>query len=100
MKKKLINFSFLLTALSFAATFLINIQIAKNYMEVDGKTRALFSLTELLSYDYQYYVVIFGLAALILALFSTAPKNKKLIAAIFAVLAIAFVFARAWRLFI
>ena len=100
MKKHLIKFSFILSFISLAATFLINTQIAKHYLKVDGKTQALFSLNELLTYGYQYYVAVLGLLALISALFVITPANKKIIAIALAILSIAFVFARVWRLFI
>ena len=100
MKKHLIKFSFILSFISLAATFLINIQIAKHYLTTVGKTRALFSLIEMVRYGYQYYVVVLGLLALISALFAIAPANKKIITIALAILSIAFVFARVWRLFI
>ncbi len=100
MKKHLIKISFILSFLSLAATFLINIQIAKHYLKADGKTRALFGLTELLNYGYQYYIAVLGLFALISALFATAPANKKIIALVLSILSIAFVFARVWRLLV
>lgn len=100
MKKHLIQFSFILSLISLATTFLINIQIAKHYLNADGKTRALFGLNELLTYGYQYYVGVLGLMAFLIAIFSTAPLNKKIIAAVLGLLSIACVFARIWRLFI
>lgn len=100
MKEHLIKISFILSLISLATTFLINIQIAKHYLNADGKTQALFSLNELLTYGYQYYVAILGLLALISALFAIASANKKIIAAVLALLSIACVFARIWRLFI
>lgn len=100
MKKHFVTSSLVLSFISLAATFLINIQIAKHYLKADGKTRALFSLNELLTYGYQYYVAVLGLLAIIIALLATVPSNKKLIAIILAILSIAFVFARVWRLLV
>lgn len=99
MKIKYIQVSYILSLLSFITTMLINIQIVKTYLKVDGKTRALFSLMEL-QYGYQYYVSIVGLTAFFIALFAPAYRNQKIIAAVLALLSIAFVFARVWRLFI
>lgn len=80
----------------------INYQIAKEFNHVDGKTKALFGIKELLQYSYQYYVVVLGLVALIFSLLAkqTETKNHRKIAIIFSLISIAIVFARIWRLFV
>jgi hypothetical protein len=68
-----------------------------------GKTRALFGLTELLQFGYQYYVVITGAVSLILSVLSIKSnknQNKKSIALVLSIAAITIVFIRIWRLFV
>ncbi len=102
-KKKYLEASLVLSIASIAITVFINVQIALEYKRVDGKTRALFGITELLSFGYQYYVVIFGIVSLIYAVLNfkaNSQTNKKLTALLLSLFAIAFVFARIWRLFV
>lgn len=102
-KEKLLLFSVLLSLLSIIITTLINIAIAKTYLRVDGKTRALFGITELLQFGYQYYVALPGIVSLILALVclkSNSHYGKKYTAIILSMFALIIVFARIWRLFI
>lgn len=86
--------------ISILISLQINFEIAKRYDSADGKTRALFGITELLQFGFQYYVTIIGLVSLIFAIlnFRTKTNTRKTIAAVlFSLLAIAVVFARIWR---
>ena len=101
MKKKLLDLSILLSIVSIALTVIINFQIAKEYLRVEGKTKALFGIKEMLQFSYQFYVA--GIA-LLSALFAIICKNveisKKYIAIILSLLALLIVFLRIWRLFV
>ncbi len=95
--------SILLSLVSIAITVFINFRIAGTYLRVDGKTRALFGLTELLSFGYQYYVGLLGIISLIFAMAGrkgSSRSGKKFIDVLLSLFAIALVFARVWRLFI
>ena len=98
-----LNFSILISVISIAVTLFINIQIAARYTRSDGKTKALFGIIELLQFKYQYYVVLLGIIALILAIVSVRIdkiKNKKNIGMLLSVIAVVIVFLRSWRLFV
>src|SRR5687768_17338629 len=102
MKKNYLEISILLSILSITITLFINNQIANAYLKSVGKTRALFGLTEL-RFGYQYFVVIFGIIALIFAILGTkgtSQRSKKLIAVLLSLLAIIIVFVRIWWLFV
>lgn len=103
MRKRYTSISIFLSVVSISLTLFINIQIAKEYLRVDRKTQILFGLTEQLQFGYQYYVVIIGTAALILALLSLRTAGKKtrtVVAIMLSTVAIALVFMRIWRLFV
>jgi len=76
MNRKLL-FSFALSCLSLILTTWINLSIAKHYQRTNGKTRALFGITEL-TYGFQYWVAIFGIAALVLSLSSRYRSRLRL----------------------
>jgi len=102
-KKKYFEASIVLAIVSIAITVFINIQIAIKYKRADGKTKALFGITELLSFGYKYYVAIFGIISLVYAVLNLKTDNqtnKKLTAFLLSLFAIAIVFARIWRLFV
>jgi hypothetical protein len=102
-KTRFLGISILLSIISIAATLLINWEIAKKYLRSDGKTRALFGITELYQFGYQYYLVILGIISLILVIFSKKEKDKRIkmgTALLLSLLAIAIVFIRIWRLFV
>ncbi len=96
--KKSFYISLSLSILSIIFTVFINIQIAKEYLRVDGKTKALFGIKELLQFSYQYYVAILGILALLLALFSKETKKSIILSASLAILSVALVFLRIWRI--
>lgn len=102
-KKECLIFSILLSFISISVTVFINIQIAKEYLRVDGKTKALFGIKELLQFGYQYYVVILGLLSLIFAILSfksNAQRSRLFAATLLSIFSITIVFLRIWRLFI
>lgn len=101
MKNRLLEFSLLLSAISITLTVIINFQIAKEYLRVDGKTQALFGIKEMLQFSYQYYVVGIGLISASFAFIGkTNRPRKKYIAIILSFIAILLVFTRTWRLFV
>jgi hypothetical protein len=102
-KSKYLYYSLLLSLASIITTLCINYQIAKEYLRVDGKTQALFSIKELLQFGYQYWVAIAGLVALILGIIGTVKSTStafKWAAILLSLLSIALVFVRIWRVFI
>jgi hypothetical protein len=101
MKRYFLALSFLLSTISIILTIGINICIAQAYEVAKGKTRALFGITELLVYGYQYDVCILGLAAFIFAALGKSPnKSKKIFAIGLSLMAVALVFVRCWQLFV
>jgi hypothetical protein len=103
LKKDYLSVSLAVSLLSIAITTYINIQIAQFYIKATGKTRALFGITELLNFGYQYYVTVLGLAASLLFIFSSkgnGSNGKKQLAMLLSFAAIAIVYVMVWRLFI
>ena len=95
--------SVILSGLCIAIIIKINIDIAHRYFQSDGKTQALFGITETLVFYYQYYFVGLGLIALVLAIVGSKKKEQKIIngvAYIIGILALILIFARVWRLMI
>ena len=91
-----------MSIISIAITLFINHKIAETFLRADGKARAIF-LPELLVFGYQYYVVLLGIVALILAIIGVRKNTqttKKTTAVLLSLLAIMIVFVRIWRLFI
>jgi hypothetical protein len=102
-KSNYLKVSISLSIISIALSLLINIIIAKEYLRVDGKTRALFGIKELYQFGYQYYVVILGIVSLIIAILSIRGNNQRgkvLTAILLSLFALIAVFARMWRLFV
>jgi hypothetical protein len=98
--KNLSVFSILLSFTAIILIVYINYQIAKEYLRVDGKTRALFGIKEILQFSYQYYVIIIGFLALGIALIIRNPDKQKSIALALSLGAIILVFCRLWRFFV
>ena len=102
-KIKYLGISILLSVISIAISIFINTQIAKVYLRSSGKNKALFGLTELTRFGYQYYIALLGIVSLIFAILSikkNAQGIKKITAVLLSLLAMGIVFARIWRLFI
>lgn len=99
MKNTFLKISIILSVISILITITINFQISKAYSNSHGKGRALFGLTELLEFGYQYYITIIGIISLIFAIFSL-KKKEKVIGIFLSLTAISMVFARIWRLFV
>jgi hypothetical protein len=102
-KSRLLNTSILLSILSISLSVFINIQIAREYVRVDGKTRALFGLVEVLQFGYQYYLCIAGVIALVVAILAIkggGQRKKILFAILLSLFAIVVVFVRLWKLFV
>ncbi|HNP24739.1 MAG TPA: hypothetical protein PKM63_22065 [Panacibacter sp.] len=92
--------SIAISIISILITIAINIQIAKEYLRVDGKTRALFGIKELLQFGFQYYVAILGITALIIGVIAKDKSKSTPFAISLSVFAIILVFMRIWELFI
>lgn len=73
MKNKSIHIAIIISITSIIITLAINFQIAREYLQADGKTKALFGLKEIFQFSYQYYVCILGVVALF---FSLKANNK------------------------
>lgn len=103
LKIKYLPLSILLSLLSIAVILFINYQITKEYLRVNGKTRALFGIKEILQFGYQYCVAVAGIVALGFAILSPTKEfssTKKWMTILLSILSIALVFLRIWRLFI
>ena len=96
--------SILLSLISIGISVFINIQIAKAYINTDGKGRALFGIILWLQFGYRYYVAILGLVALIIALFNIKGdaqlRAKLLLAILLSIFALTIVFIQFWKLFV
>jgi hypothetical protein len=102
-QQKFYEISIALSFASMVVTIIINIQIAKQYLKSDGKTRGLFGINELLQFGYQYYLVLLGVASFVFALLGigkSLQKRKILIAALLSLISIVTVFLRIWRIII
>jgi hypothetical protein len=102
-KNKYLIFSIFLSVLSIGSTTVINILIAKEYLRVDRKTQALFGITEILQFGYQYYVVILGLLSLMFAILSfksNMQRSKLFAVTLLSVFSITIVCLKTWRLFV
>jgi len=95
--------SVFLSGLCIAIIIRINTDIALRYIQSDGKTRALFRITETLVFYYQYYFVGLSLIAMIFAIIGTKRKENKRVnrlAYVIGLLSLIIIFARVWRLMI
>jgi len=104
LKKSIyLKISTILSIISIFLSIFINIQIAREYLKSDGKTRALFGIKEALQFGYQYYVCILGVISLIVAILGikgNSKRRKVLSAILLSVFALILVFVRLWRLFV
>jgi hypothetical protein len=102
-KSKLLNFSVILSLVSICTTIFINYKIAKEFLRVHGKTRALFGITEVLQFGYQYYVSIVAIISLILTVIGLTSNDKpikKIISLLLSLIAITIIFLRIWGLLV
>jgi len=102
-KKAYSLISVILSGLCISIIIKINIDIAQRYLQSDGKTQALFGITETFEFYYQYYYLGLSLIALILAMIGTKRKENSLInrtAYIISLISLIIIFARVWRLMI
>jgi len=100
LKNKSIYISIIISIISIIITTAINIQIANEYLRVDGKTKALFGLKEIFQFSYQYYVCILGVAAMIFALKANNRTVSKTMTLLLSISTIVLVFVRFWRLLV
>jgi hypothetical protein len=99
-KNKSILIPLIISIISVIVTITINILIANEYQQVEGKTKALFGLKELSLFSYQYYVSIFGVVAIIFSLKAKSSVVSKTITILLAISTIVLVFLKIWRLLI
>lgn len=95
--------SIILSIVCIITVIVVNRKIVGQYLLSDGKTRALFGITEILEFSYQYYLIIPNLISLFLGLIAIRKKEKKLtiqIALSISILSIILIFSRIWRLMI
>jgi hypothetical protein len=95
--------SVILSGLCIAIIIKINIDIAHRYFQSDGKTKALFGITETLVFHYQYYFVGLSLIALAFAILGSKRKEQKIVnrvSYIIGAISLILIFARVWRLMI
>jgi hypothetical membrane protein len=100
LNNKSIYISIIISVVSIIITTAINIRIANEYLRVDGKTKALFGLKEILQFSYQYYVCILGVAAMIFAVLAKTKAVSKTMTLLLAISTIVLVFVRFWRLLV
>ena len=100
LKNKSLYISIIISLISLIITIVINIRIANEYLRVDGKTKALFGLKEILQFSYQYYVCILGVAAMIFAVNANNRTVSKTMTLLLAISSIVLVFIRFWRLLV
>ena len=102
-KNQCLNIAILFSAASIIVTIFINYKIAQRYLRADGKTRALFGITELFQFGYQYYLAIPVTIAFIFALAAirnNRQQGKLVFALLISLFAIVLVFVRCWRLMV
>jgi hypothetical protein len=104
MKENLLSkTSIFLSFINILIVLNINHDIALRYLSSDGKTRALFGITEILSFSYQYYLVILSVLSIVITFISIRKKEKKrtiILAISLSILSIVLIFSRIWRLMI
>ena len=96
---RLIRISILLSLICLAIALIINIQMAIEYSNATGKTRALYGLTNL----HRLYYSIIGIIGFILSIISIVKNRKALINYLAALLAISSVYitlSDLWKVFI
>ncbi len=85
------------------AVVVVNQKIASQYVLLDGKTKALFGLAEILEFSYKYYFIIPSLISLFFGLMAIRRKEKRLmiqIAFFLGFLSIILIFVELWKLMI
>jgi len=95
--------SIIISILTITALLLINWDIAKTYVAADGKTRALFGITLMINFWYQYLFIVPGIISIIISI--TALKNGRTgwvtyIALILSVISVVSVFIDFWKIMI
>ncbi len=101
--KRYSSISVIFSALGIISTIKINYDIALRYLSSDGKTQALFGITEILYFYYQYFIVVLSLTAIIFAVIGTKKNENRLtnrVAYLLGVMSIILIFTRIWRLMI
>jgi hypothetical protein len=89
--------------LSVLCTVLINLFMARDYLQLDRKSRHFFGIHEFYEYWYQYAVALFGCTALFLIIpagFTWQPPRKFARLLTFLLFAMVLIFLRIWRWFV
>lgn len=71
--------SLLLSIISAATLFYINNQIAVAYIHADGKTKAMFGIIELFTFNYKYLILIPVTLSMILLFMLVKAKDFKIL---------------------
>jgi hypothetical protein len=104
MTKKLNStISIILSILCILIIAWINVKIANRYLSSDGKTQALFSIVEILSFSYKYWFVGLSLGSIITLILGKRKKEGKRIFWIsmtLATISLILIFTPIWRLII
>jgi hypothetical protein len=82
---------------------LINYQIAVKYIQTDGKTRALFGIIEIVTFSFQYYVLILPLISfcfIVLAKWKNKLSFEFFYPIFLFCISIGMIFLRIWRLYL
>ena len=92
--------SILLSLIVICAAVWVNSSIAQDYLQSDGKTRALFGLIELF-YTFKYYFLIGSMISGILLVLAYREKEKLQISAvIFLSVSVLSVVLKVWKWFV
>ena len=100
MKNKSFLISIIISVFSIIITLVINIKIANEYAQSDGKTKALFGLREFLQFSYQYYVCTLGLTAIFFSFKAGYKSARNIFSLLLAICSIVFVFVGLWRILV
>ncbi len=95
--------SLIISGFCISTAIKINFDIAQRYSQCDGKTQALFGITETLEFYYQYYNIGLIIIAIVFAIIGTKRKENRMINGIayfICVISLIIIFTRLWRLMI
>lgn len=102
MKRSLSLLSIGLSCIVIVTSIVINLNIANEYNQSEGKTRALFGLIDM-KFDYKYYLIILSISSLIIS-FITKKGSENVwhwrAALAFSLISFLIVIFRLWPIFI
>ena len=95
--------SIFLSIISICGIIFHNYKLAKIYLKVDGKTKALFGITELVHLDMKVYIGLVSLTSLTFGIIGLLKKENKLrstLSICLSGISIILIFIRFWKLMI